>query len=268
MGHRPRAGAARTCRRAGAARSSTTSATSCTSSARPRRRAGARPRRAELRDARDARSTTTGSTLALHHLREGDGRPLLLLHGLGEAAPDDGAAVARRRGRARSPPSTSPATGARRSRSAAATRPRSSSPTPTSPSPRSARPPCSAAASAPTSPCCSPAPDRPTCIGAVLADGPGLAGGATFPTSQSFFAAAAAPSGPPDPYALVELSRDLRPPDYAAAFVRLALGRLAARRADHRRRPCSGRRGWRPSPPSPASPRRRSPRRSGATPQA
>jgi hypothetical protein len=28
---------------------------------------------------------------------------------------------------------------------------------------------------------------------------------------------------PPDPYALVELSRDLRPPDYAAAFVRLAL---------------------------------------------
>ena len=29
--------------------------------------------------------------------------------------------------------------------------------------------------------------------------------------------------GPPDPYALVELTRDLRPPDYAAAFVRLAL---------------------------------------------
>ena len=29
--------------------------------------------------------------------------------------------------------------------------------------------------------------------------------------------------GPPDPYALVEMSRDLRPPDYAAAFVRLAL---------------------------------------------
>ena len=29
--------------------------------------------------------------------------------------------------------------------------------------------------------------------------------------------------GPPDPYALVELTRDLRPPDYAAAFVRLAV---------------------------------------------
>ena len=27
----------------------------------------------------------------------------------------------------------------------------------------------------------------------------------------------------PDPYALVELGRDLRPPDYAASFVRLAL---------------------------------------------
>ena len=59
-------------------------------------------------------------------------------------------------------------------------------------------------------------------VGAVLADGPGLAGGPTFPTSQSFFAMPEQ-HGPPDPYALVELTRDLRPPDYAAAFVRLAL---------------------------------------------
>ena len=29
--------------------------------------------------------------------------------------------------------------------------------------------------------------------------------------------------GPPDPYALVELTRDLRPADYAAAYVRLAV---------------------------------------------
>ena len=28
---------------------------------------------------------------------------------------------------------------------------------------------------------------------------------------------------PPDPYALAELGRDLRPPDYATAFSRLAL---------------------------------------------
>ena len=59
-------------------------------------------------------------------------------------------------------------------------------------------------------------------VGAVLADGPGLAGGPTFPTSQSFVVMPQ-PKGPPDPYALVELTRDLRPPDYAAAFVRLAL---------------------------------------------
>lgn len=58
--------------------------------------------------------------------------------------------------------------------------------------------------------------------GAILVDGPGLAGGPTGPTSQSFFRLPAAESVP-DPYALVELGRDLRPPDYAASFVRLAL---------------------------------------------
>ena len=58
--------------------------------------------------------------------------------------------------------------------------------------------------------------------GAILVDGPGLAGGPTGPTSQSFFSLPAS-SATPDPYALVELGRDLRPPDYAALFVRLAL---------------------------------------------
>jgi pimeloyl-ACP methyl ester carboxylesterase len=65
--------------------------------------------------------------------------------------------------------------------------------------------------------------------GAILADGPGLAGGPTGPTSQSFFALASSASVP-DPYALVELGRDLRPPDYATQFVRLA---LAASALDH-----------------------------------
>ncbi len=65
---------------------------------------------------------------------------------------------------------------------------------------------------------------RPTLVrGAILADGPGLAGGPTGPTSQSFFSLVTDGSTP-DPYALVELGRDLRPPDYAASFVRLALG--------------------------------------------
>ncbi len=58
--------------------------------------------------------------------------------------------------------------------------------------------------------------------GAVLCDGPGLAGGAIGPTSQSFVALPPR-AMPPDPYALFELSRDLRPPDYATLFVRLAL---------------------------------------------
>lgn len=58
--------------------------------------------------------------------------------------------------------------------------------------------------------------------GAVLCDGPGLAGGAIGPTSLSIFALP--PSAqPPDPYVLLEMSRDLRPPDYAALFARLAL---------------------------------------------
>ena len=58
--------------------------------------------------------------------------------------------------------------------------------------------------------------------GAILVDGPGLAGGPTGPTSQSFFSLPTS-AATPDPYALVELGRDLRPPDYATQFVRLAL---------------------------------------------
>jgi len=64
---------------------------------------------------------------------------------------------------------------------------------------------------------------RPNLVrGAVLCDGPGLAGGAVAPTSQSFFVLPTR-DRTPDPYALLELSRDLRPPDYATTFVRLAL---------------------------------------------
>ena len=58
--------------------------------------------------------------------------------------------------------------------------------------------------------------------GAVLADGPGLAGGATQPTSTSFLTLEPR-STPPDPYVLFEMSRDLRPPDYATVFVRMAV---------------------------------------------
>ncbi len=58
--------------------------------------------------------------------------------------------------------------------------------------------------------------------GAVLADGPGLMGGSVGPTSQHF-AVLPGRAQPPDPYALFELSSDLRPPDYATLFVQLAV---------------------------------------------
>ena len=64
---------------------------------------------------------------------------------------------------------------------------------------------------------------RPQLVrGTVLCDGPGLAGGAIGPTSLSIITLPTR-AQPPDPYALLEMSRDLRPPDYASLFARLAL---------------------------------------------
>jgi pimeloyl-ACP methyl ester carboxylesterase len=59
--------------------------------------------------------------------------------------------------------------------------------------------------------------------GAVLADGPGLAGGGAEPVSPMVLPVPPPGSGTPDPLALAELSRDLRPPDYASTFVRQAV---------------------------------------------
>ena len=65
---------------------------------------------------------------------------------------------------------------------------------------------------------------RPTLVrGAVLADGPGLAGGGPTPGSPSVIPAVRTATPVPDPFALLELSRDVRPPDYAASFVRQAV---------------------------------------------
>jgi pimeloyl-ACP methyl ester carboxylesterase len=60
--------------------------------------------------------------------------------------------------------------------------------------------------------------------GAILADGPGLAGGGPWPGSPSVTTAVSAPppGGTPDPWAIHELTRDIRPPDYAATFARQA----------------------------------------------
>jgi pimeloyl-ACP methyl ester carboxylesterase len=64
---------------------------------------------------------------------------------------------------------------------------------------------------------------RPDAVrGAILCDGPGIAGGGPAPgTPQAVRIDRDAPV-PPDPWALAELSKDVRPPDYAVDFARLA----------------------------------------------
>lgn len=67
---------------------------------------------------------------------------------------------------------------------------------------------------------------RPLLVaGAVLTDGPGLAGGGPSPHSPVSLrpAAGATLDRTPDPYALIELTRDVRPADYASTFARQAL---------------------------------------------
>jgi pimeloyl-ACP methyl ester carboxylesterase len=65
---------------------------------------------------------------------------------------------------------------------------------------------------------------RPDLVrGAILADGPGLVGGGIRPSSPQVVPLDPDQVSPPDPFALAELSRDVRPPDYAVEFVRMAL---------------------------------------------
>ena len=58
-------------------------------------------------------------------------------------------------------------------------------------------------------------------IGAIIDDGPGLSGGPIEPTSTAVLSIGGDGTAP-DPYALLELGRDLRPADYAVDFARLA----------------------------------------------
>jgi pimeloyl-ACP methyl ester carboxylesterase len=59
--------------------------------------------------------------------------------------------------------------------------------------------------------------------GAVLCDGRGLAGGGPEPGSAALRLPVGEGPGPPDPLALAELSRDVRPPDYALGYLHQAL---------------------------------------------
>ncbi|MGQ9426309.1 alpha/beta fold hydrolase [Gilvimarinus sp. F26214L] len=63
---------------------------------------------------------------------------------------------------------------------------------------------------------------RPELVrGAILRDGPGLAGGAPGSSPYIGFPEPTQIT-PPDPFAIVELATDVRPPDYISEFVRLA----------------------------------------------
>ena len=65
---------------------------------------------------------------------------------------------------------------------------------------------------------------RPSLVrGSILRDGPGLTGGGITPTSPYVASVDPGTPAPPDPWALAELTRDPRPPDYATSFVRQAV---------------------------------------------
>ena len=132
--------------------------------------------------------------LALHRLRDGSGTPLLLLHGLGERSPEQAPAWT---DGWKGPVHALDFTG-----HGGSTVPRGGG--------YSAEVLIAGA--------------RPKKVrGAVLGDGPGLAGGGGGPLWGSVLRLPQGPHVAPDPWALAELSRDVRPPDYAASFVRLAL---------------------------------------------
>jgi pimeloyl-ACP methyl ester carboxylesterase len=69
---------------------------------------------------------------------------------------------------------------------------------------------------------------RPVAVrGAILCDGVGLIGGPTDSFAPVLYQVAEAEpvDGAPDPWALVELNSDPRPPDYSTMFARLAVSR-------------------------------------------
>jgi pimeloyl-ACP methyl ester carboxylesterase len=64
---------------------------------------------------------------------------------------------------------------------------------------------------------------RPELVrGAILDDGPGLSGGGPLPPTPYVLGEPLPVTGTPDPYALLELAQDVRPPDYATTYARQA----------------------------------------------
>jgi pimeloyl-ACP methyl ester carboxylesterase len=65
---------------------------------------------------------------------------------------------------------------------------------------------------------------RPAAVrGAILCDGPGLGGGGARPGTPMLGWVDPRSPAPPDPYALLDLARDVRPPEYAVAFAQQAV---------------------------------------------
>jgi pimeloyl-ACP methyl ester carboxylesterase len=160
--------------------------------------------------------------LALHPLRSGEGRPLLLLHGLGETSPGD------------VPPHLSawpgPVAALDFTGHGASSRPRGGGYTaeilmadvdtvlahlgPVTVHGRGLGAYVALLA----------ASARPGIVrGAILADGPGLVGGGIRPSSPFVLSAPVGSDTGPDPFALFELSHDVRPPDYVVEYVRLLM---------------------------------------------
>lgn len=161
-------------------------------------------------------------TLALHELRSGDGTPLLLLHGLGERTPIQ-------------PPNwagewSGPVLGLDFTGHGASTMPLGGGYS------------CEVLMADVDTALAHLGPStvagrglggyialliagaRPGLVrGALIADGPGIFGGGPAPTSLNLTVPDDLGRGTPDPFALFELSKDVRPPDYAANFVRLAV---------------------------------------------
>lgn len=161
--------------------------------------------------------------LALHALHDGAGRPLLLLHGLGERTPDSlPAAYAGWPG---------PVHGLDFTGHGASTVPKGGGYTA-----EVLMADVDAALGALDQPATLvgrglgayvallTAGGRPSGVaGLILLDGPGLGGGGPAPGSPSMVYVDPDAVVPPDPFALAELTRDPRPPDYASAFARLAI---------------------------------------------
>ena len=59
--------------------------------------------------------------------------------------------------------------------------------------------------------------------GAILCDGPGLAGGGSEPGPPTPARSPLSRPGPPDPFALLELENDVRPPEFAERFATMAI---------------------------------------------